>query len=94
DLEILVAFDEERIELNDDEMGEDRIIIADGKGKGRKGEECGGEVIELGFSRRGKELGSGLMKNMVGVGGRCAMMDLDSERFETVISNMFSKKGE
>lgn len=34
------------------------------------------------------------MKNMVAVGATCAIMDLDTATFETLITNMFTKKGE
>lgn len=32
------------------------------------------------------------MKNMVAVGATCAIMDLDTATFETLITNMFTKK--
>ncbi|RIO86199.1 2-oxoacid:acceptor oxidoreductase subunit alpha, partial [Staphylococcus haemolyticus] len=41
-----------------------------------------------------KELGTALMKNMVAVGATSAIMDLDTATFETLITNMFTKKGE
>ena len=32
------------------------------------------------------------MKNMVAIGATCAIMDLDTATFETLITNMFTKK--
>ncbi|MHB7914917.1 2-oxoacid:acceptor oxidoreductase subunit alpha [Staphylococcus haemolyticus] len=94
DLDILVAFDQETIELNHYEMREDSIIIADAKAKPTKPEQCRAQLIELPFTSTAKELGTALMKNMVAVGATCAIMDLDTATFETLITNMFTKKGE
>ncbi|MCE4993019.1 2-oxoacid:acceptor oxidoreductase subunit alpha [Staphylococcus haemolyticus] len=94
DLDILVAFDQETIELNHHEMREDSIIIADAKTKPTKPEQCRAQLIELPFTSTAKELGTALMKNMVAVGATCAIMDLDTATFETLITNMFTKKGE
>lgn len=94
DLDILVAFDQETIELNHHEMREDSIIIADAKAKPNKPEDCRAQLIELPFTSTAKELGTALMKNMVAVGATCAIMDLNTTTFEELITNMFSKKGE
>lgn len=94
DLDILVAFDQETIELNHHEMREDSIIIADAKAKPTKPEQCRAQLIELPFTSTAKELGTALMKNMVAVGATCAIMDLDTATFEPLITNMFTKKGE
>ncbi|MFC0136978.1 2-oxoacid:acceptor oxidoreductase subunit alpha [Staphylococcus petrasii] len=94
DLDILVAFDQETIELNHHEMREDSIIIADAKAKPTKPEDCRAQLIELPFTSTAKELGTALMKNMVAVGATCAIMDLDTNTFEELIHNMFSKKGD
>lgn len=94
DLDILVAFDQETIELNHHEMREDSIIIADAKAKPSKPEDCRAQLIELPFTSTAKELGTALMKNMVAVGATCAIMDLDTNTFEELIHNMFNKKGD
>ncbi|MCI2773173.1 2-oxoacid:acceptor oxidoreductase subunit alpha [Staphylococcus petrasii] len=94
DLDILVAFDQETIELNHHEMREDSIIIADAKAKPTKPEDCRAQLIELPFTSTAKELGTALMKNMVAVGATCAIMDIDTNTFEELIHNMFSKKGD
>ena len=90
DLDILIAFDQETIELNHHEMREDSIIIADAKAKPQKPENCGS--IELPFTSTAKELGTALMKNMVAIGATSALMDLNTSTFETLIDNMFSKR--
>lgn len=93
DLDILIAFDQETIELNHHEMREDSIIIADAKVKPQKPENCVAQLIELPFTSTAKELGTALMKNMVAIGATSALMDLNTSTFETLIDNMFSKKG-
>lgn len=93
DLDILIAFDQETIELNHHEMREDSIIIADAKAKPKKPENCVAQLIELPFTSTAKELGTALMKNMVAIGATSALMDLNISTFETLIDNMFSKKG-
>ncbi|HCG76083.1 MULTISPECIES: 2-oxoacid:acceptor oxidoreductase subunit alpha [Staphylococcus] len=94
DLDILVAFDQETIELNHHEMRNDSIIIADSKAKPEKPEDCKAQLIDLPFTSTAKELGTALMKNMVAIGATSALMNLDTSTFEELITNMFSKKGE
>ena len=94
DLDILVAFDQETIELNHHEMREDSIIIADAKAKPSKPDDCRAQLIELPLTLTAKELGTALMKNMVAIGATCAVMKLDTTTFETLITNMFTKKGQ
>ena len=94
DLDILVAFDQETIELNHHEMRSDSIIIADTKAKPEKPENCKAQLIDLPLTATAKELGTALMKNMVAVGATCALMNLNTQTFEDLIRNMFMKKGD
>ncbi|MCG3398720.1 2-oxoacid:acceptor oxidoreductase subunit alpha [Staphylococcus massiliensis] len=94
DLDILVAFDQETIEVNHHEMRSDSIIIADTKAKPEKPDDCKAQLIDLPFTQIAKELGTTLMKNMVAVGATCAVMNLRLDVFENLIENMFQKKGE
>lgn len=94
DLDILVAFDQETIEVNHHEMRDDSVIIADAKAKPSKPEDCKAQLIVLPFTDIAKELGTKLMKNMVAIGATCAIMDLDIKSFESLIDNTFGKKGE
>ena len=50
------------------------------------------QLIELPLTLTAKELGTALMKNMVAIGATCAVMKLDTTPFETLITNMFTKK--
>lgn len=94
DLDILIAFDQETIDVNHHEMRVDSIILADAKAKPVKPEGCHAQLIELPFTATAKELGTALMKNMVAIGATSALMNLNTNTFEELITNMFSKKGD
>ncbi|WP_436882165.1 2-oxoacid:acceptor oxidoreductase subunit alpha [Mammaliicoccus sciuri] len=94
DLDILIAFDQETIEVNYHEMLEGSIIIADEKAKPQNPEDSKAQLVSLPFTGVAKELGTALMKNMVAVGTTCAVMDLDTKVFESLIKDLFGKKGE
>ncbi|WP_404397626.1 2-oxoacid:acceptor oxidoreductase subunit alpha [Mammaliicoccus sciuri] len=94
DLDILIAFDQETIEVNYHEMLEGSIIIADEKAKPQNPEDSKAQLVILPFTGVAKELGTALMKNMVAVGATCAVMDLDTKVFESLIKDLFGKKGE
>lgn len=94
DLDILIAFDQETIEVNYHEMLEGSIIIADEKAKPQNPEDSKAQLVSLPFTGVAKELGTALMKNMVAVGATCSVMDLDTKVFESLIKDLFGKKGE
>lgn len=94
DLDILIAFDQETIDVNYHEMQKGSIIIADAKAKPENPEDSKAQLVSLPFTGVAKELGTALMKNMVAVGSTCAVMDLDTDVFESLISDLFSRKGE
>ncbi|WP_412549469.1 2-oxoacid:acceptor oxidoreductase subunit alpha [Staphylococcus pseudintermedius] len=94
DLDILAAFDQETIVLNHHEMREDSVILADSKAKPKKPEDSKAQLIVLPFTEVAKELGTTLMKNMVAIGATAALMHLNTDTFESLITNMFEKKGE
>lgn len=93
-LDILIAFDQETIEVNYHEMLEGSIIIADEKAKPQNPDDSKAQLVSLPFTSVAKELGTALMKNMVAVGATCAVMDLDTKIFEALIKDLFGKKGE
>ncbi|MBL0846831.1 2-oxoacid:acceptor oxidoreductase subunit alpha [Mammaliicoccus fleurettii] len=94
DLDILIAFDQETIDVNYGEMLEGSIIIADEKAKPQNPEDSKAQLVSLPFTGVAKELGTALMKNMVAVGATCAVMNLDTKVFESLIKDLFGKKGE
>ena len=73
-------------------MLEGSIIIADEKAKPQNPEDSKAQLVSLPFTGVAKELGTALMKNMVAVGATCAVMDLDTKVFESLIKDLFGKK--
>ncbi|AJD91074.1 2-oxoglutarate ferredoxin oxidoreductase subunit alpha [Jeotgalibacillus malaysiensis] len=93
-LDILVAFDQETIDVNYHEMGSDGVIVADAKFKPVNPEDCQAELIIVPFTEIASELGTSLMKNMVAIGATCAIMDLPTDVFSKVLQETFNRKGE
>lgn len=93
-LDILVAFDQETIEVNYKELTKDGVILADAKFKPVKPEDCQAELFIVPFTEIATELGTSLMKNMVAIGATAALMNLDDEVFQSVVNEIFGRKGE
>ncbi|KPL61063.1 2-oxoacid:acceptor oxidoreductase subunit alpha [Rossellomorea vietnamensis] len=94
DLDILVAFDQETIDVNYKELHSDGVIIADAKFKPVKPEDTDASLYIVPFTELAKELGTSLMKNMVAVGATCAVLNLDPNVFKVVVEEIFGRKGE
>ncbi|MCP3739177.1 2-oxoacid:acceptor oxidoreductase subunit alpha [Rossellomorea sp. BNER] len=94
DLDILVAFDQETIDVNYQELHENGIIIADAKFKPIKPEDSSATLYIVPFTELATELGTSLMKNMVAVGASCAVLNLEPEVFKEVVEEIFGRKGE
>ncbi|KAA0564252.1 2-oxoacid:acceptor oxidoreductase subunit alpha [Bacillus sp. CH30_1T] len=94
DLDILVAFDQETIDVNYKELHSDGVIIADAKFKPEKPEDTDASLYVIPFTQLATELGTSLMKNMVAVGATCAVLNLDPDVFEEVVEEIFGRKGE
>lgn len=94
DLDILVAFDQETIDLNYKELHEKGIIIADSKIKPQCPEDSKAVMYSVPFSEIASELGTSLMKNMVAIGASSAILGLDIAIFEEVVNEIFGRKGE
>ncbi|MGM9966868.1 MULTISPECIES: 2-oxoacid:acceptor oxidoreductase subunit alpha [unclassified Rummeliibacillus] len=94
DLDILVAFDQETIEVNYKELTKDGVILADAKFKPVKPEDCLAELYIVPFTEIATELGTSLMKNMVAIGATAALMNLKDEVFQSVVNEIFGRKGE
>ncbi len=94
DLEILVAFDQETIDLNFHELNAEGIIIADSKFAPVKPENCNAKFYAVPFSEIATSIGNSLMKNMVAIGASAAVMELDKAIFTEVINELFGRKGE
>lgn len=94
DLDILVAFDQETIDLNYHELTAEGIILADSKFDPVAPEDYNGAFISMGFTEIAKELGTALMKNMVAVGATANLIGADLKHFEVLVDDLFAKKGE
>ncbi|RHW36363.1 2-oxoacid:acceptor oxidoreductase subunit alpha [Neobacillus notoginsengisoli] len=94
DLDILVAFDQETIDLNYKELHSRGVIIADAKFNPQKPADAQGELYSVPFTEIATELGTSLMKNMVAIGATTAVLDLDIPVFEEVVREIFGRKGD
>jgi 2-oxoglutarate/2-oxoacid ferredoxin oxidoreductase subunit alpha len=94
DLDILVAFDQETIDVNYTELHNQGVIIADSKFKPEKPQDTNASLFIIPFTEIAKELGTSLMKNMVAVGATCAVLNLHTEVFQEVVEEIFSRKGQ
>ncbi|KIH71006.1 2-oxoacid:acceptor oxidoreductase subunit alpha [Salinicoccus roseus] len=93
-INILVAFDQQTIDLNSHELVEGGIILADSKFNPEKDEDLDVQLISIPFTATAKGLGSQLMKNMVAIGASARLMNLELQPFKDMIYTMFIKKGQ
>jgi 2-oxoglutarate/2-oxoacid ferredoxin oxidoreductase subunit alpha len=93
DLDILVAFDQETIDLNYKELHSKGVILADAKFSPVKPEDTEAALYSVPFTEIATELGTSLMKNMVAIGATSAVLNLDIHVFEEVVQEIFGKKG-
>jgi 2-oxoglutarate/2-oxoacid ferredoxin oxidoreductase subunit alpha len=94
DLDILVAFDQETIDVNYKELHENGVIMADTKFDPKKPEDTQASLYAVPFTEIATELGTSLMKNMVAIGATSAVLDLDIKVFEEVVQEIFGRKGQ
>ena len=94
DLDILVAFDQETIDVNYKELHENGVIIADSKINPKKPEGLKASLYAVPFTEIATDLGTSLMKNMVAVGATCAVLNLNINVFEVVVQEIFGRKGQ
>jgi 2-oxoglutarate ferredoxin oxidoreductase subunit alpha len=81
DLDILVAFDQETIDVNFYELRDGGIVIADAKFNPTIPEGSKVTLLSVPFTEIATELGTSLMKNMVAVGASSAVLDLIQKNF-------------
>ncbi|MGM9924330.1 MAG: 2-oxoacid:acceptor oxidoreductase subunit alpha [Bacillus sp. (in: firmicutes)] len=94
DLDILVAFDQETIDVNYKELHDKGIVIADTKCKPQNPADNKAVLYSVPFTEIATELGTSLMKNMVAVGASCAIIGTDISVFKEVVEEIFGRKGE
>ncbi|WP_257351466.1 2-oxoacid:acceptor oxidoreductase subunit alpha [Pseudalkalibacillus decolorationis] len=94
DLDILVAFDQETIDVNYHELHDQGIIIADSKFNPTAPEDCKAKLYAVPFSEIANELGTSLMKNMVAIGATSAILGQPTEDYREVVQGVYGRKGE
>ncbi|KGX83597.1 2-oxoacid:acceptor oxidoreductase subunit alpha [Pontibacillus marinus] len=94
ELDVLVAFDQETIDVNFYELNQNGIVIADEKFQPTIPEGSSVTLYVVPFTKIAKDLGNALMKNMVAVGASSAILELNPESFREVVESIFGRKGE
>jgi len=94
DLDILVAFDQETIDLNYRELKDTGIILAEEKVQPKAPSDYKGSFLAIPFTKIASDLGNALMKNMAAIGATCAVMNLETDIFHSMIRSLFQRKGE
>lgn len=93
DLDILVAFDQESIDLNAKELRAGGVIVADAKFNPVVPEGVAARLFAVPITAMAEELGTSLMKNMVASGASWALLGLPLEVFNKAVEEEFGRKG-
>jgi 2-oxoglutarate ferredoxin oxidoreductase subunit alpha len=93
DLDILVAFDQESIDLNAHELRDNGVIVADAKFNPTMPEGVKGRLFPVPITAIAEELGTSLFKNMVASGASWALLGLPLEVFNKAVEEEFGRKG-
>ncbi|GIO11599.1 2-oxoglutarate ferredoxin oxidoreductase subunit alpha [Cohnella xylanilytica] len=93
DLDILVAFDQESIDLNAKELRPGGVIVADAKFSPTVPDGVGARLFAVPITAIAEELGTSLMKNMVASGASWALLGLPLEVFNKAVEEEFGRKG-
>lgn len=93
DLDILVAFDQESIDLNAHELRKGGVIVADAKFNPTVPEDVDARLFAVPITKMAEELGTSLMKNMVASGASWALLGLPLEVFNKAVEEEFGRKG-
>lgn len=93
DLDILVAFDQETIDLNAGELRPGGIVVADAKFSPTIPEGVQARLFAVPITAIAEELGTSLMKNMVASGASWGLLGLPMEVFNKAVEEEFGRKG-
>ncbi|KIL41468.1 2-oxoglutarate ferredoxin oxidoreductase subunit alpha [Gordoniibacillus kamchatkensis] len=93
DLDILVAFDQETIDLNAHELRKNGVVVADAKFNPTMPEGVQGRLFPVPITAIAEELGTSLFKNMVASGASWALLGLPLEVFNKAVEEEFGRKG-
>lgn len=93
DLDILVAFDQESIDLNAHELRAGGVVVADAKFSPVVPEGIDARLFAVPITAIAEGLGTSLMKNMVASGASWALLGLPIEVFNKAVEEEFGRKG-
>ncbi|GIQ65214.1 pyruvate ferredoxin oxidoreductase subunit alpha [Paenibacillus cisolokensis] len=93
DLDILVAFDQESIDLNSHELRPGGVVVADAKFNPTLPDGVDARLFAVPITAIAEELGTSLMKNMVASGASWALLGLPLEVFNKAVEEEFGRKG-
>ncbi|MBH5316560.1 2-oxoacid:acceptor oxidoreductase subunit alpha [Paenibacillus sp. GSMTC-2017] len=93
DLDILVAFDQESIDLNARELRSGGVVVADAKFNPTIPEGIDARLFAVPITKMAEDLGTSLMKNMVASGASWALLGLPIEVFNKAVEEEFGRKG-
>ncbi|GMK42256.1 2-oxoglutarate ferredoxin oxidoreductase subunit alpha [Paenibacillus sp. CCS19] len=93
DLDILVAFDQESIDLNAHELRAGGVVVADAKFNPVVPEGIDARLFAVPITAIAEGLGTSLMKNMVASGASWALLGLPIEVFNKAVEEEFGRKG-
>ncbi|HZH58251.1 MAG TPA: 2-oxoacid:acceptor oxidoreductase subunit alpha [Metabacillus sp.] len=94
DLDILVAFDQETIDVNFHELRDGGIVLADSKFNPTIPEDENVTLYSVPFTEIATELGTSLMKNMVAIGATSAILDIEASQYHEVVHEIYGRKGD
>lgn len=94
DLDILVAFDQETIDVNFHQLHDKGIVLADAKFSPTIPDDSSVVLYAVPFTEIARDLGTTLMKNMVAVGASSAILQLNVSDFQNVVQDIFGRKGQ
>ncbi|NHN28301.1 2-oxoacid:acceptor oxidoreductase subunit alpha [Paenibacillus agricola] len=93
DLDILVAFDQETIDLNAYELRDNGVIVADAKFNPVVPEGIKARLFPVPITAIAEDLGTSLFKNMAASGASWALLGLPLEVFNKAVEEEFGRKG-
>lgn len=93
DLDILVAFDQETIDLNAHELHASGVVVADAKFNPVLPEGVKARLFPVPITAIAEELGTSLFKNMAASGASWALLGLPLEVFNKAVEEEYGRKG-
>lgn len=93
DVHILVAFDQESIDLNATEVVPGGVVIADSHFKPKLPEGIQATLLDIPLTQIAQENGSQLMRNVVAIGATAYALGLPHELFHDLIHERWGRKG-